>query len=703
MGRHFPRGKARIQFQEVERVSDVGATVKFRPQDLPELCRKIFCKDGYISILPNFEYRAQQEEMAVCCAQTFASGLPLIFEAGTGVGKSLAYLVGGIIAAKRFNKKLVIATNTISLQQQIVEKDLPRIRLLFENCDALADCADFAQAILIGRGNYLCTTRLKRAIADKKELFDTEEAAELGRIAEWAKTTKTGIRDELSPEPDPEVWSWVCADSSTCTPRTCDDTCFYQEARRRVAGADIVILNHSLLFSLIAGGERGGDSVLFENDMIVLDEAHLVPDVASNIFGLSLSNTGLMRTLRRIYNPKTKKGLITRVRMAEYFDKKLISDTMACVEDFFASVMASRLQKRDIARLGEPNWGEDLILNRLEEVEQTLKRFAQNALTERNAAEINDYKDDVRSLRLALESCIYLTEPGNVYWLECARKTNKVSVNSAPIDVSKILRKVLFESSSPVIMTSATMAVNGSMDDFISKTGAEAAQWQIATSPFDYKKNMRVFYAVDAPAFDKGASSDADALCQCIEKLCFLVRGGTLILFSSHYELKKTAALLKKSDLLKGRMILAQNEDGRRGALLQKFASAGNAILLGADSFWTGVDVPGEALSQVIITKLPFENFSNPLTEARCERVDDTGGSGFMSVMLPNAVIKFRQGAGRLIRTNKDKGDIVILDSRVASKGYGKYFLNSLPVPARRFRIGGVEEIMPELEELGIV
>lgn len=198
-------------------------------------------------------------------------------------------------------------------------------------------------------------------------------------------------------------------------------------------------------------------------------------------------------------------------------------------------------------------------------------------------------------------------------------------------------------------------------------------------------------------------SSDADALCGCIEKLCFLVKGGTLILFTSHYELKKTAALLRKSQLLKDRLILVQNEDGRRGQLLQKFIQQGNAILLGADSFWTGVDAPGEALSQVIITKLPFENFSSPLTEARCERVNDTGGSGFMSVMLPNAVIKFRQGVGRLIRNKKDRGDIVILDSRVASKGYGRFFLNSLPVQAQRFKIKDLDAIIPALESLSII
>ncbi len=676
----------------------------FQPRHLPALCEKIFRKDGYASVLPNFEHRPEQEQMAFFCAQTFASAQPLIFEAGTGVGKSLAYLVGGLIAAKRFKKKLVVATHTISLQQQIVEKDLPRVRMMFDSCDALADCADFKAALLIGRSNYLCTGRLKRAIAEKRELFNTAESEELERIAKWAQTTKTGIRDELNPPPNPEVWNWVCADSSSCSPRACDDTCFYQNARRKVAAADIVILNHSLLFSLLAGAELGSDSILFENDMLVLDEAHLVPDVASDIFGVSLSSGAIVRELNRIYNPKKKKGLITRASLAEHFDRKLVEETVACVEDFFAQVKADRLQKRDMVRIEEPNWGTDLILHKLEEVEQMLKRFAQNAATEKHAAELNDYRDKIKSYRIALETCLYLTEEGNVYWLESYDADRKVRINAAPIDVSKILRRVLFGGKSPVILTSATMAVNGDLSGFASKVGAESAEQFIVDSPFDYKKNMRVFYACDAPAYERGVSRDNTELCACIEKLCFLVKGGTLVLFTSYSELKKVGEYLKKSEVLAPRKILIQGETAGRSEMLRVFKNAGDAVLLGTDSFWTGVDVPGDALSQVVITKLPFDNFSHPLIEAKMELAESLGGSGFTDIMLPNAVIKFRQGVGRLIRTRKDRGAVVILDSRVASKGYGKFFLDALPTRADRFRLANLEtELMPDYEDLGLM
>ena len=685
-------------------MSEEDTSTEFQPHHLPLLCENIFCKDGYASVLPNFEHRPEQEQMAFFCAQTFASGLPLIFEAGTGVGKSLAYLISGIIAAKRFKKKLIVSTHTISLQQQIIEKDLPRIRMLFNSCDTLNDCANFQAALLIGRSNYICTNRLKRALADKKDLFNSTETEELERIVQWAKTTKTGIKDELKPPPNPEVWSWVCADSSSCTPRSCDDTCFYQNARRKVASADIVILNHSLLFSLIAGAEIGSDSILFEDDMLVLDEAHLVPEIASAIFGISLSSGGIIRELNRIYNPKKRKGLITRTSLAEHFDKKLVEETILCVEEFFKNVRENRLKKRDMVRLEQESWGEDVILHKLEEVELMLKHFAQNALTEKEAAEINDYKDKIKSFKISLETCLYLTEPDNVYWLECYDNDRKVRINSAPIEVSNILRNILFDRQSPVIMISATMAINGDLSRFVSAVGADTAETFVVNSPFDYQKNMRVFYAIDAPAYERGHSADNSELAACIEKLCFLVKGGTLVLFTNYTELNKIAEHLKKSEILSDRKILVQGIDGGRMEILREFSSKGNAVILGTDSFWTGVDIPGEALSQVIITKLPFENFSHPLIEAKCERAENLGESGFMNVLLPNAVIKFRQGCGRLIRTKKDKGDIIILDSRIASKGYGRFFLDSLPVSAKRFRIKNLDEdLISDFENLGIL
>ena len=681
---------------------------KFR---FPNLCNKVFGKGGYASILPNFEYRPEQEKMAYCCAQAFSSDIPILFEAGTGVGKILSFLVPGIIAAVRFNRQLVVATHTIALQQQIIEKDLPRIEMMFENCGALGDCANFKSALLLGRGNYLCTNRLKRALAERRELFNSEESKELDRIADWAVTTRTGIAEELNPPPNPEVWNWVNADASSCTANSCTDgTCFYQNARREIASADIVILNHSLLFAMLAAGlgaedgQDGAGGVLFPNDMLVLDEAHLVPNVASDAFGSSLSRAGIMRELRRIYDPKKRKGLIARGGMAEHCDKLAVSDTMAACEDFFARVKKDFLLCRDTVRITSPNWIDCEFPQKLEALAELLDSFAMNAKTDRLAAEIRDYKRRILSFKNTLENCIFLGDAENsVYWAERAgRDERDARINSAPLKVSEILRRALFSRKSPVVMTSATLAVGGSMEGFVSKTGAENAECFICDSPFDYDKNMRAFIATDAPDIEKSTGRlDSEYISRVCKKLCEKVRGGTLILFTSYADLNMAAKYLEEN--LSERKIFVQ---GRmpRNETVRAFADAGDAVLLGTDTFWTGIDLPGEKLSQVIITRLPFENHRHPLLQARLDRIQMEGGNPFRELSLPAAVIKFRQGIGRLIRSASDKGIAVVLDSRIASRPYGMNFIDAIPTNrVERFCESDIDGFVSDcINELGL-
>ena len=677
---------------------------------LPNLAEKIFRKDGYAAILPNFEYRPEQEKMAFSCAQAFSADSNLLFEAGTGVGKSLAYLIPGIIAAVRGNRQLVVATHTIALQQQILEKDLPRIRMMFSNCDALSDCAGFKSAILLGRSNYLCTHRLKRALAEKRELFNADETAELERIAQWAAFTQTGLVEELNPPPNPEVWSWVNADSSACTPKNCaDGTCFYQRARKETASADLVVLNHSLLFALLSAG-LGADSsspgILFPNDMLVLDEAHLVPDVASEAFGISLSGHGVMRELMRIYNPRKKRGLITREGMAEHFDKQIVADAIAAMENFFAQIRKDFLIERDTVRLSSPNWADESALSHLDCVARLLDTFAQNAKNDRLCAEFRDYRRKISGIKNSLEDCIYLGDSDSVYWLESYGDDKRgVRVNSAPIDVAPILRSRLFSREAPVVLTSATLAISGGMDAFVERVGAEGAEGFICASPFDFNSNMRAFLATDSPEPDKDTKKlDCTSLSALIEKLCACVSGGTLVLFTSYSDLNKVAKKLESSEILRGRKILVQGRMPRAQTVME-FSDDGNAILLGTDTFWTGIDVPGQALSQVVITRLPFDNINHPLLEARMDRAQALGENPFQKISLPSAVIKFRQGIGRLIRSARDKGIIVVLDSRIVSKPYGRNFVDGIPTNrVERFNSKNIESVIfPELEGLGLL
>jgi len=676
---------------------------------LPDIAEKIFRKDGYACILPNFEHRPEQEKMAYSCAQAYAADSTLLFEAGTGVGKSLAYLIPGIIAAVRGNRQLIVATHTIALQQQIIEKDLPRIRMMFSNCDSLNDCADFKASILLGRNNYLCSHRLKRAISERRELFNTAESEELERIADWAKITSTGLKEELTPQPSPEVWSWVNADSSSCSPKNCGDgTCFYQNARKQVASAHIVVLNHNLLFALLSAG-LGTDSetagVLFPNDMLVLDEAHLVPDVASEAFGITLNSFGIARELKRIYDPRKKRGLITREGMAEHYDKQVVIDTSRAMEEFFANINKDFLLQRDTVRLSSPNWADESALAHLDSLVKLLDTFSQNAKDDKLAAEFRDYRKKVAGIKTSLEDCIYLADTGCVYWLESIGKEKfGVQINSAPLDVAPILRQKLYSKGAPVIMTSATLAISNDMSDFMERVGATGSEHHICNSPFNFRKNMRAFISTDTPEPDKETKKlDCSNLSNTVETLCAMVRGGTLVLFTSYSDLNRTASALRESEKMRGRKIIIQGELSR-SETIRRFAEDGNAILLGTDTFWTGIDVPGQALSQVIITRLPFDNIKHPLIEARMDRAQALGQPPFQKISLPSAIIKFRQGIGRLIRSNKDKGIIVILDSRMVTKRYGVNFCATIPTNIQRFNAKNINSVIaPELEDLEIL
>ncbi|MBO6103098.1 MAG: ATP-dependent DNA helicase, partial [Opitutales bacterium] len=392
------------------------------PFVLADLSDSIFRDGGSLFANMGFEHRPEQELMARMCSEAFETDSPLVFEAGTGVGKSLAYLIPGIIAAKRFRRQLVVATNTIALQEQLLRKDLPLVRLLFSRDSNLAEFADFKTAFLVGRANYLCTSRLKRAIAEKTELFRTDESAELERIAEWALCTKTGMVEELNPRPNWDVWNWVNADSSSCSPKKCPDgTCFYQKARKAVAGADVVILNHSLLFALIAAGaaeEIGTRGVLFADDMCVIDEAHLMPKVAAESFGLSISSSGMAKELRRIYDPLKKRGLITRAPSASVFEKESVVAALAAVENFFAKIRKENLVKKDTVRLASPEWTANTLEEPLSILAKNLSAIAARTQDESLSSEIKDYQRKVCAMKDAVAEAVYLGAEKHVYWLE---------------------------------------------------------------------------------------------------------------------------------------------------------------------------------------------------------------------------------------------------------------------------------------------
>ncbi|MSU70062.1 MAG: ATP-dependent DNA helicase [Opitutaceae bacterium] len=655
----------------------------------PELAAKIFAEAGWLQESLHLEHRPQQGQMACAVAAAMRDDKALLFEAGTGVGKSLAYLVPGIIQAMDQNRQLIVSTHTISLQEQLETKDLPICRHLFKAVPELARYTEFKSTVLVGKSNYLCTTRLAHALADRASLFADADYDELQRIATWSDTTESGLRHDLQPPPRAEVWEAINADSSSCSRKHCDgEKCFYQRARGRLRSAHVIIVNHALLFALInAGGARAAGAaidargVLFPDDLLVLDEAHTVPEVATNNFGLALSSYGVERALKYLYNPRTKRGLFRKSGGPESL--QLVVDALDASRQFFEFIAATLLGERAIVRVREEGIAEPTLDGPLGALHLLVGRLADQLEDGRERDELLEQKQRLRGLQAGVMEWLTLGDKGHVYWGERGgRRQTIVTLRSAPIDIAPALRRQLFGCGTSVICTSATLAMGGEIAPFAVRIGADDARAVIVKSPFDFIRCMRVYVAADVPLpSTREARLAIEALTDYIDFCTQRVRGGSLVLFTSYADMRAVAATLKPIYRKAGRPFLLQGEALSRTEIAEQMRTAGNAVLFGTDSFWTGVDVPGDALAQVIITRLPFDPPTHPIAEAKAEWIRDRGGNPFNELTLPDALIKFRQGVGRLIRLQTDQGLVTVLDARILAKSYGRLFLDCLPQP----------------------
>ncbi|MDB6126841.1 MAG: helicase [Verrucomicrobia bacterium] len=656
------------------------------PSHACELAEQIFKEGGWLHAGMDLEHRPQQDQMARAVAAAMEADEVLLFEAGTGVGKSLAYLLPGIIHATDQTRQLIVSTHTISLQEQIETKDLPICRRVFRSRPELKPYADFKSAVLVGKANYLCTTRLAAALKDKQELFASPEHSELQRIATWAASSREGLRHELSPAPNPEVWEWVNADSSACSRKHCSaEHCFYQRARARLRLAQVIIVNHSLLFTHInAGGaaEKGGArGVLFPDDFLVLDEAHTVPEVATDHFGLRLSSYGTDRMLKYLYNPKTRRGLLAK--HGGPVEHQLVADALEAAEQFFSFLRERLLDKQPIVRVRQEGVAEPWLDGPLLALIKAVSNRADQLDEGPERDEMLDQKGRLKTYQTSLKQWLAVADEKFVYWLErSGRRQTIVTLRTAPIDVAPYLREELLQRQTSVTFTSATLAVGGQIESFQQRVGAEGARAVVVESPFDYQRNMRVYVAADIPLpSPQGAQLAIEALIDYVRFCTLRVSGGSLVLFTSYVDMRKVADALSEEFAKERRPFFMQGLDFSRTELTRRLQEAGNGILFGTDSFWAGVDVPGPSLSQVILTRLPFDPPTHPVAEAKSEWVRDRGGNPFNELTLPDALIKFRQGVGRLIRSGTDRGVITILDSRILAKTYGRLFLDSLPLP----------------------
>ena len=643
--------------------------------DFVERVRSVFSESGLLAKAKNFEYRFEQQEMAVAVARSLEQERHLVVEAGTGVGKSIAYLVPSILFALEQHKKAIISTQTINLQEQLLSKDIPILKKILPE--------EFEAALMKGRQNYLCPRRLERALQQAEELFTTSERIELERIAEWSRRTTDGSLSDLAIEPDPKVWMQVCSEAHICTTKSCGQTarCFFQQARRRLLAADVIVVNHTLIFMLLGTPDEQAEresGYLFPNDFIIFDEAHLIEQAASRQIGITVSQSGLRATIQRLYNARTRKGLFTVTRDAA--GVTLAASLAEEVDRFFDAIsQAANFEKGRELRVRWAEFVPDTISGRLAALQVRIVEVVRRTEDEFLKAELQELGRRIRDARLGLVTFLEQSAPGHVYWIERTGKTGQFfSLNAAPIDISPVLQRMIFRDDTCCIMTSATLAVGQSdLAYFRRRIGAMAARALQLGSPFDFTAQMKLFIVQKMP--DPRDARYPAALAEWVAHFVEQSEGRAFVLFTSYRGMHQLAEAMQPFFASKNMNLLVQGQGAPRGKLLEQFKSTERSVLFGTDSFWMGVDVPGEALSNVIITRLPFAVPDHPLIEAKLELIQERGGDAFTEYSLPEAILKLRQGVGRLIRTKSDKGIIVILDNRIVTKPYGRAFLKALP------------------------
>lgn len=643
--------------------------------DFVERVRTIFSENGLLSKAKNFEFRPEQQEMAVAVARALEEERHLVVEAGTGVGKSLAYLVPSILFALEQRKKAIISTHTINLQEQLVHKDIPILKGSLP--------VEFEAALMKGRQNYICGRRLERALQGGNELFTGPEQNELNRLADWARTTRDGSLSDLSVEPDPKVWAQVCSEAHLCTQKTCGQNprCFYQQARKKLLAADLIVINHTLLFMLLGSpeeqeGREGG--FLFPNDFIIFDEAHTVEQVASKQIGIGVSQYGLRSTIQRLYNARTRKGLFTMMRDAN--GVRLAAELIEDADRFFAAVESKcDFKKGREFRVRDVDLVPDTITGRLTALQTRIADVVRRADDEFLKVELQEFGRRIRDFRDSISIFLEQNAPEHVYWVERTGKTAQfLSLKAAPIDLAPVLSRMIFRDNCCCVMTSATLAVGRpDLAYFRERIGGTEAEALQLGSPFDFQKQMKMFVVRKMP--DPREADYKKELERWVAHFVQKTDGRAFVLFTSYRDMDLVASQMQKFFVGKGMNLLVQGGGAPRGKLLEQFKTKPRSVLFGTDSFWSGVDVPGDALSNVIITRLPFAVPDHPLIEAKLELIQSRGGDPFTEYSLPEAILKLRQGVGRLIRTKSDCGIIVILDNRIVTRSYGRAFMQALP------------------------
>ena len=630
---------------------------------------KVFGPRGWLARNhPQYEFRPGQLEMAEGVEAALENRQHLIVEAGTGTGKTLAYLVPII----RSGRRVVISTGTKNLQEQLFLKDIPFLKQLFPEIRA---------TLMKGRQNYLCRQRLYD-LEKQPVLNGLEEVEQYARIREWEKRTETGDRAELEVLPDTsELWSRIDARRETCTGQKCKqfERCFITWMHQRAAESDLIIVNHHLFFADLALRQMEFSNLLPDHTAIVFDEAHEIEDVATLYFGLQVSNYRVEELARDTETTLRLKGLQSAEVLAAVGELRRRSDLF--FELFPGTEGRTSFDNRE--SFLEVNRGHySALLNALVRLETELSRLKDRP------EEVNNLARRAAELRQTFETVLESRDRNLVFWWE--RRGRGVFLEAAPIDVSALLRERLFDRMETVVLTSATLAVGGTFDFLKRRLGIQNAKERILESHFDYHQQTLLYTPVHLP--DPREPDFPRLAAEEVMQIVKATRGRAFVLFTSHQQMRdvyeRVRRRLRYPTLLQG--------TAPRTALLDRFRSTPHAVLFATSSFWQGVDVQGPQLSAVIIDRLPFAVPTDPVVAARIQQINGDGGNAFTEYQVPEAVIALKQGFGRLIRSENDRGVLAILDHRMVRKPYGKVFFESLPRYRRTDRLEEVKAFMRE-------